>query len=862
IGGTYYAGWENGGHLTLSGIISILREFLTQYPSEAIIVSYQPESQYSSDYATVYNSAYRLFRSFAREINPSTGKSFVYSENNYFDGTYSRFPLLKECRGQILIKCSTTSGLCPGGFTEEFFNNSAITKYSPAGSYKDSEDERINHIKDFYNTYNHSVYSRVDQTDNDYITVGTNATDPAFITGIPDDPLEAAATINSYFFDEPNNNNSHFLKGDRRLGWVTMDGTTAPMIRAIYMSNLPDAVKVNIVPVNLSSGLDSSVYPDQHYVLQVGTKIKMPHNLYDYNQRNNNNYLVGYRFNNDTFYYVDDTATIEGESNIVCEWTSTPQSYVQIIWQDCENTHRYREESIKVRLYPSGNEITITEEEGWYYAIHNEDFTNVTPLWDRIEITEEHPFGEDTDYKYRFQVEEQPHGGFVLRLIHTPISVGTDNTIVIVWNDAYDQLGLRPDSLHVTLFEEGVEIGDEVLDNEGSWQVTFNNALFGRDGVILRHTCLVDPIDNYEPYYDHLFINMNVSLGLLKHRGSLTFVDEDESLRPDYATVGFYHGEDFKDDTQIFNYVGNRLDWDYPIDAIYLPEEYTTRISPIEGYTIIHTSPSFHHYAVQTSLIDVEMVTTKINEIGEVAFAAESKEKIDYARGLYDALSEEDQALVTNHNVLVAAEDTYSGMLDKYELAKPMILQIRQMAKLGTYSWAFDVEKAKKAYDKLDDEIKPYVTNYTKLRDEWELYEAMLDANHFAALFIGGEDEDDYTVEERYYTCSYTMERWDKHIERYEALSDLAKTFMEDDFPYPNYKFVVDPMIERYDLIITLYGTERYPDFLNRFTGPVVGVNNVSALAFNDSSSLAVVIVITSVLAVGVFLVIRKKRAR
>ena len=52
---------------------------------------------------------------------------------------------------------------------------------------------------------------------------------------------------------------------------------------------------------------------------------------------------------------------------------------------------------------------------------------------------------------------------------------------------------------------------------------------------------------------------------------------------------------------------------------------------------------------------DPTNVVAMINTIGEVVCTAECKARIDAAREVYDALSAEDKALVTNYSVLQAA---------------------------------------------------------------------------------------------------------------------------------------------------------------------------------------------------------------
>ena len=56
----------------------------------------------------------------------------------------------------------------------------------------------------------------------------------------------------------------------------------------------------------------------------------------------------------------------------------------------------------------------------------------------------------------------------------------------------------------------------------------------------------------------------------------------------------------------------------------------------------------------------VDAVSEKINAIGTVTL--ESKAAIEAARSAYDALTEEQKALVTNYETLTAAEQAYAAL--------------------------------------------------------------------------------------------------------------------------------------------------------------------------------------------------------
>jgi hypothetical protein len=63
---------------------------------------------------------------------------------------------------------------------------------------------------------------------------------------------------------------------------------------------------------------------------------------------------------------------------------------------------------------------------------------------------------------------------------------------------------------------------------------------------------------------------------------------------------------------------------------------------------------------VEDAEATVIAVETRIICIGAVGYTDECKERIDIARSLYDSLSKDKQALVSNYNVLTAAEEEYN----------------------------------------------------------------------------------------------------------------------------------------------------------------------------------------------------------
>ena len=867
-GGTYFAENKNGDHLRLTEVIGYLRDFLTAHPSEAIVISYQSESQEDVYRNEIYRTAFNRFQEFSKQINPSTGKSFVHMQDDKFGVPYTSFPKLKDCRGQILLACDTAidEPFCPfpGGFTKDFLKEHKI---EPKGDYEDDADEKIDYVNDYYGDYPVRTLSRVDESDEILYQVGLNCTDPDPIFGIPTPPLDLADDILDHFFYD-GRSDSPFIDNTRRLGWVNFDGVREEVCRPVYMSNFPDCVRGNMRTITVKSGLDTSLYPDQVYTVQLGTKIKLPTNIYHYNQRANNNYFDGYNVNG-VFYYANSEITIEDNTEIVTRWTSAPRSSVEIIWQDCddENLLRKNMSSLRCKIYPSEREIDVLSEEEWFYSIHDEDITNVIPLWERVNITDENPRGVDKYKNYRFEVEERSQGGLILRMIHTPENSMSGKSINLIWEDGDDQLGYRPQEVRFSVYENDQYVYSDIVNaSDDKWSKYLNNLTYAKDGIKFTHAVTIEAVNNYEATIDGFNVYMHITLGLLNHVGELVFIDNKSSLRPDFASINLYHNDEYLE-TKVFTGFpeDDIFSWEFPVEACYLLNTYHTTVNDIENYSIIHTSPSLRHFAVLDSLITPEFVIEKINEIGKVTFTNEFKERLDLARGLYNLLEDEDKSLVDNVAILMAAESTYATMDALYQKALPIINRIDTIAPRNTFRWLDDVQDIKDMYDELIDAAKPYVTNYDKFAVEYDLLEALSSVNIFIEVFLYRNLDDPEDVE-GVGTCAYTMKRWTSLMERYEALSDTGKSILADDPEAQAFIFGMKLLLARYDLVIKNYGTDMYPDFLHRFSGPVVGALNyrLDSDLFNPTSSIVLIISIVSCssLALTALLIIKKRKNR
>ena len=120
-------------------------------------------------------------------------------------------------------------------------------------------------------------------------------------------------------------------------------------------------------------------------------------------------------------------------------------------------------------------------------------------------------------------------------------------------------------------------------------------------------------------------------------------------------------------------------------------------------------------------------VVAMINTIGEVVCTDECKARIDAARAVYDALSAEDKALVTNYSVLQAAETTYAAVED-------VVTKINAIGSVSYPGSGTAITTAQTAYEALTAEQKAIVINVGVLSTAQDQYAVLEVANQISAI--------------------------------------------------------------------------------------------------------------------------------
>jgi len=132
--------------------------------------------------------------------------------------------------------------------------------------------------------------------------------------------------------------------------------------------------------------------------------------------------------------------------------------------------------------------------------------------------------------------------------------------------------------------------------------------------------------------------------------------------------------------------------------------------SSVSNYSTLVAAEAAYNAAKESGASNVEEL---IDDIGTVGYTDSCKDKIESARAAYDALSEEQKALVDNYDTLIAAETAYESL--RNEAISDVEESIDSIGEVKYQESKDAIETARAAYDSLADEDKSSVDNYLTL---------------------------------------------------------------------------------------------------------------------------------------------------
>ena len=233
-------------------------------------------------------------------------------------------------------------------------------------------------------------------------------------------------------------------------------------------------------------------------------------------------------------------------------------------WNDNNNQDGKRPESITVRLFADGTEVTskaVTANDNWSWS-----FTGLDKYNSGTEIV--YTISEDIVADYTTVVN-----GYDVTNTYTPEK--TTITGSKTWNDNGDQDGKRPSSITVRLLADGRVVSHKKITEKDNWSWNFEDLPVYEKGEKITYTIKEDSVENYETKLDGYNIINTHKTETTSVSGTKTWNDNNnqDGVRPDSITVELLKtvngtttsmGENYK---QVLT--GNKLDYSWSNLPVY-----------------------------------------------------------------------------------------------------------------------------------------------------------------------------------------------------------------------------------------------------------------------------------------------------
>ncbi len=316
-------------------------------------------------------------------------------------------------------------------------------------------------------------------------------------------------------------------------------------------------------------------------------------------QKYNNGYLIEYTIDElpvEEYVAVVDGLTITNTHDII-----TKDIPVSKVWVDDNNNDGTRPDSVTINLYAFGRKvssISITEADGW------EGVFKDLPVYIK---------GNEIVYTI---VEESVPDYWVTyngsMIINTHDLVNTSVTVTKVWNDSNNNDGVRPDSVSVNLYADGVKVSSIVLSSNNSWTHTFDKLPKYNDGQIIVYTVDEEVVGAYSVSItedsNYFIIVNNYETKLINLTINKIWDDKDNyyGKRPVNVTVKvFADGEE--------------------IDSVVLSEEnnWTCELNNLPkydngkliNYGVDEVNITYYHYSIESEDNYTFTVTNTLNKV-------------------------------------------------------------------------------------------------------------------------------------------------------------------------------------------------------------------------------------------------------
>ena len=217
-------------------------------------------------------------------------------------------------------------------------------------------------------------------------------------------------------------------------------------------------------------------------------------------------------------------------------------------WVDAENQDGLRPKSIKVQLYAndqkSGKEVELSADNDWTYTFSDLDEKKAGQAVQYTVKEIEVPKG------YTQTVEATNPGQVVISNTHTPSK--TKVQVTKKWEDANNQDGLRPATITVKLYKDGVATDQTLeLSEANQWQGSFENLNEKAAGKAIHYTVKEEnvpegytlSIDDKDPAHPILTNKHEPTVTQVKVTKKWADANNQDGLRPKEIQVQLYAGD-------------------------------------------------------------------------------------------------------------------------------------------------------------------------------------------------------------------------------------------------------------------------------------------------------------------------------
>jgi len=313
----------------------------------------------------------------------------------------------------------------------------------------------------------------------------------------------------------------------------------------------------------------------------------------------NNGYLIEYTIDElpiEEYYAVVDGLTITNTHNNI-----TKDIPVSKVWVDDDNNDGVRPDSVTFNLYAFGKKVSsivITEADGWEGV-----FKDLPVYIDGNEIV------------YTIVEESVPdywvtYNGNVI--INTHDLVNTSVTVTKVWNDSSNNDGVRPDSVSVNLYANGVKVNSTLLSSNNSWTYTFDKLPKYDDGQIIDYTVDEEVVDAYTTTItedsNYFIITNNHEIELINLTINKVWDDKDNlyGKRPVNVTINvFVDGE--QNDSVVLSEENN-----WTCELTDLPKYNNGELIK---YNVDEVNITYYHYSIEANDDYSFTVTNTLNNV-------------------------------------------------------------------------------------------------------------------------------------------------------------------------------------------------------------------------------------------------------